>query len=65
MKTKNLFDHDHILKSRSGIALCIHSKDSVCTIAITEEQFNELVQTLELKEIEQFTHKENRAYLIK
>lgn len=69
-QSRNVFDYNHILANRnrrSGqmeYTLILRKGDLVTSISLTEAQFNETTEHLELKEEPTFTHEENKVYII-
>lgn len=69
-QSKNVFDYNHILANRNRrtgqmeYTLILRKGDLVTSISLTEDQFNETVAHLGLKEEQSLTHEENKVYII-
>jgi hypothetical protein len=67
---KNAFDLNHIItirNRRSGemeYTLHIHKGKLTASITLSEKQFSEAVEQLQLKEEPSLTHEENKVYII-
>lgn len=67
---KNAFDYNNIMATRNRrlgemeYTLMLRKGKAVGSITLTENQFKELVEQLELTEELSLTHKENKVYII-